>query len=150
MTMIRRLLLMLLIAGVVVTGTDLMLIDHHEDVWQSIPLILIGVALAAIGWHLVARDAASLRALQAAMVLFVFAGGMGIVLHYRGNMAFQLEMDPTQDRWTLFNKVIRATAPPAAAPAAMAQLGFIGLIYAYRHPAIGQAGGVGRTPSTGD
>ena len=52
------------------------------------------------------------------MLLFVLAGAAGVVLHYRGNMAFQLEMDPSQSGWTLFNKVIRANAPPAMAPAA--------------------------------
>jgi hypothetical protein len=133
---IRRLLLALLVVGLIVTGTDLLLLDHHEDAWQLIPLILIGLALGVVVWHLAARDATSLRALQAAMVLFLFAAATGIVLHYRGNMEFQLEMDPTQSNWTLFNKVIRAKAPPAMAPSVMAQLGLIGLIYSYRHPVL--------------
>ena len=148
--MIRRLLLALLVIGLIVTGADLMLIDHHEDVWQSIPLVLVGLALVVVVWHLMARDAVSLRALQAAMVLFIAAGAAGIVLHYRGNMAFQLEMDPTQSRWTLFNKVIRATTPPALAPAAMAQLGLIGLIYTYRHPAFGASRGIPDAAVRGD
>lgn len=147
---IRRLLLALLVIGLIVTGADLMLLDHHEDVWQTIPLILIGLALVVVVWHLAARDATSLRALQASMVLFVLAGAIGVVLHYRGNMAFQLEMDATQSGWTLFNKVIRAKAPPAVAPAAMAQLGLIGLIYSYRHPAFESSRGIPDTAVTGD
>jgi hypothetical protein len=133
---LRWLLFGLLTAGLLVTGVDLMLLDHHEDVWQSIPLILIGTALLVILWHAVSRDATSLRALQVVMVLFVVAAGTGIVLHYRGNLEFQIEMDPTQSGWELFNKVIRAKAPPAAAPSVMAQLGLIGLIYTFRHPAL--------------
>jgi hypothetical protein len=147
---IRRLLLALLVIGLIVTGTDLMLLDHHEDAWQLIPLVLVGLALAVIIWHVVARDGTSLRALQAAMVLFLVAGATGIVLHYRGNMEFQLEMDATQSRWTLFNKVIRAKAPPAMAPAAMAQLGLIGLIYSFRHPAFGASRGIPDAAIRGD
>jgi hypothetical protein len=131
---LRWLLLGLLAVGLIVTAADLLLIDHHEDLWQLIPLLLIGTALAVVAWHVVARDSKSLRALQALMVMFIISGATGVVLHYRGNMAFQLEMDPTQSGWSLFNKVIRAKAPPAMAPSAMAQLGLIGLIYAFRHP----------------
>jgi hypothetical protein len=137
---LRWLLLGLLVIGLIGTGVDLLLLDHHEDVWQLIPLILIGIALAVVAWHAAARDATSLRALQALMVLFIVAGAVGLVLHYRGNMEFQLELDPTQRGWTLFNKVIRAKAPPAMAPSAMAQLGLIGLIYAFRHPVRSSAG----------
>ena len=134
--MLRRLLLALLVIGLIVTGVDLVLLNHYEDVWQLIPLMLIAFGLVVVVWHLVARSGASIRALQMVMLLFVAGGAAGVVLHYRGNMAFQLEMDPTQDRWTLFNKVIRAKAPPAMAPSAMAQLGLVGLIYAFRHPAL--------------
>src|SRR5688572_3224248 len=109
--MLRRLLLALLIIGLAVTGLDLVLLNHYEDVWQLIPLILIAFGLVTVFWHVVARSATSVRAVQILMVLFVIAGAAGVVLHYRGNMEFQLEMDPSQDRWTLFNKVIRATAP---------------------------------------
>jgi hypothetical protein len=136
---LRWLLLGLLAFGLVMTTVDLMLLDHHEDLWQSIPLILIGLALVVVVWHVAVRTAASVRVLQLMMVLFVAAGGAGVALHYQGNMAFQLEMDPTQSRWDLFNKVIRATAPPAMAPAAMAQLGLIGLIYTFRHPVLSPA-----------
>ena len=147
---IRWLLLGLLGIGLAVTGLDLLLLDHHEDVWQLIPLILIALAFMAVVWQAITRDATSLRVLQALMVLFVLAGAAGVVLHYRGNMAFQLEMDATQSGWTLFNKVIRAKAPPAMAPAAMAQLGLIGLIYSYRHPALGSAARATGAAFTGD
>ena len=133
---IRRLLLALLVVGLIVTGTDLLLLDHHEDAWQLIPLILIGLTLGVVIWHLAARDATSLRALQAAMVLFLFAAATGIVLHYRGNMEFQLEMDPALSGMALYRKAIVAKTPPALAPGAMIQLGLIGLAYTFRHPAL--------------
>jgi len=44
---LRRLLLGLLTFGLIGTAADLLLIGHHEDAWQLIPLVTIGVALAA-------------------------------------------------------------------------------------------------------
>ena len=75
---------------------------------------------------------------------------VGVVLHFRGNMSFQLDMDPAMAGWDLFSKVMHAKAPPALAPGAMVQLGLLGLIYTFRHPAIEPAGDVpGRPPHTG-
>lgn len=147
---LRWLLFALLIVGLLVTGTDLMLLDHHEDAWQSIPLVLIGLALLVIVWHAAGRTATSLRALQAVMALFVAAAATGIVLHFRGNLEFQMELDPTQSGWQLFNKVIRAKAPPAAAPSVMAQLGLIGLIYSFRHPLLRRPAETSHTTPKGD
>jgi hypothetical protein len=59
-----------------------------------------------------------------------------MALHFRGNMEFQLDIDPSLGGWALVSKVIRAKAPPAMAPAAMAQLGLLGLVYCHRHPAL--------------
>ena len=146
---LRRLLLALLTFGMLTTTTDLILLEHYEEVRQLIPLGLNVLALAAIAWHVVVGGAASIRALQILMAMFIVAGAVGVTLHYQGNLEFQLEINPAQSSWELFNKVIRAKAPPALAPGAMAQLGFIGLIYAYRHPALTPA--PARTaPSTGD
>src|SRR5687767_9465232 len=46
---IRRLMLLLLLVAMIGTATDLMLLDHHEDFWQMVPLgvIALGVASAA-------------------------------------------------------------------------------------------------------
>lgn len=136
---IRRWLLGVLILGLVGTATELMLMSHYAGAWQLVPLVLIGTALGLVGWHLAQPGAASLRALRRVMWVFLVAGAAGIVLHYRGNLEFQLEFDPAQSRWALFWKVMRAKAPPALAPGVMAQLGLLGLIYAYRHPAADRA-----------
>jgi len=70
------------------------------------------------------------------MVLVVATGLVGILLHYKGNREFQHEMDPGLAGWTLFITVMTAKAPPALAPAAMIQIGLLGLIATYRHPAV--------------
>jgi hypothetical protein len=133
---LRRLLLILLTFGILATTTDLLLLDHHEDIRQYIPLVANGLALVAILWHIAAGSAASVRTLQVVMALFVVAAVLGVTFHYQGNLEFQLEINPAQSSWDLFRKVVQSKAPPALAPGVMAQLGFLGLIYTYRHPAL--------------
>lgn len=133
---LRRFLLALVVLGLTGTATELVLLAHYEDVWQVVPLIAIGLSLVAAGWHAVDGRGASVRALQIMMGALVIIGGLGLWLHYDSNLGFQLDMDPTQSGWTLFRKVISAQAPPALAPAVMAQLGLLGLVYAFKHPAL--------------
>lgn len=132
---LRQLILFLLILGLAGTGADLLALQHYEDPWQMLPLAVIGMALVIIVWYAAGGGAVSLRVLQAVMLVLVATGVLGFVLHYQSNMAFQLDMDPGQSSWDLFQKVIHAAAPPALAPASMAQLGLLGLVYTYRHPA---------------
>jgi len=133
---LRRLVLALLTFGVVAVGGELLALGHDEDPWQLVPFGLIVLTLIAIAWIGLTGSAASIRALRVTMVLLLAAGGMGIVLHYRGNAEFQLEMNPALSDWELFVKVLHAKAPPALAPGVMAQLGLLGLIYTARHPAL--------------
>jgi hypothetical protein len=136
----RKLVLAVLVIGQVGVLADLLVLNHFEDSWQLVPLVLIGLALGAIAWYLLGGGAVSLRLLQVTMALFVVSGVLGVVLHYRGNLEFQLEIDASQHGWELFKKVIHAKAPPALAPGAMAQLGLLGLAYVFRHPALGPKG----------
>ncbi len=136
LTGIRRILLVVLLAGMAGTGAELLFQGHVEEPSQLIPLVLIGVALAAVLWHLVRRGPGSLRVLQITMVFFIAAAFVGMYLHYSANVEFQLEMDGSLAGLDLFWKAMAAKTPPALAPGSMAQLGLIGLAYTYRHPDI--------------
>ena len=128
-------MLLLLVAAMLGTAADLMLLDHHEDFWQMVPLgvIALGIVAAAAA----ARGSrGGVALMRAVMALFVAAGLLGIVLHYLGNRDFQLEMDPGLRGWSLFVKIVTAKAPPALAPAAMIQMGLLGLLFTYHHPAL--------------
>ena len=135
-TVLRRLLLGLLLFGLAGTATELLLISHDEDLWQMIPIVAIALAvLVSLGLAATSRStppAALLRLFQAMMVLLILTGGAGIVLHYRANMEFKLEMDPTLGGLALFWSVVRAKTPPALAPATLALLGLLGLTHAFR------------------
>ena len=137
---LRTALLATLLFGSAGALLELLLIQHDEDAWQYIPLVLIGLSFLVAGWHIARQDAASVRALQLTMVLFIGAGMLGVLLHFNGAAEFQIEIDPSQDRWSLLGKVLRAKAPPVLAPGLMIQLGLLGLIYSFRHPALARRG----------
>ncbi len=134
---LRRLLLGLLVFGLVGTATDRLLIGHDEDLWQVLPLAMIGVALIvttllALTRPATGRAAMTVRLFRAVMVVLILTGGVGVALHYRANMEFKLEMDPSLSGLALFSSVVRAKAPPTMAPATMVLLGLLGLAAAYR------------------
>ena len=132
----RRLLLALLFLGLVGTGAELLLLQHTESLWELIPLVLIGLTLVILTWHVMVQRPASIRALQGTMGLFLIAGFAGLVLHYQSNMEFKLETNPSLAGWALFWAVLTGKSPPALAPGAMIQLGLLGFAYAYQHPAL--------------
>ena len=79
----RRLLLLILIFGLVGTDAELLLLQHTKSLWELIPVVLIGTALVIVMWHAIAWHAASIRAMQGVMGLFLLAGVAGIALQQR-------------------------------------------------------------------
>lgn len=136
LTALRRMILALLVFGMAGLGVELLLLQHFESPAQVIPPGLLAAALALVAWHVRDRGPRSLRMLQAAMWLFVGAGGLGLYFHYNANVEFQREMDPSIGGVPLVRKALAAKTPPALAPGAMAQLGLLGLIYTFRHPGL--------------
>jgi hypothetical protein len=132
---IRSWLLALLVLQLVGSLIELVLLNHYEDLLQFIPLALIALTLLLLIWHLARPQPATVRAIQVLMGAFVVAGLAGVVLHVQGAAEFQREMDPAQSSWSILQKALRAQAPPALAPGVMLQMGLLGLVYAYRHPA---------------
>lgn len=131
---LRQLLLALLAAGLIGLGIELVLLEHYEEAWQLTPLVLITANLAVLLWQAAKPSWPAVQSLRVLMVAMLAAGAIGIFLHYRANVEFQLEMSPGLSGLELFLKAIRAKVPPPLAPAAMAQLGLLGLLYTYRHP----------------
>lgn len=132
---LRSLLLAVLLFGVLGTLAELYLLEHYEDWWQLVPLLLLGVAAPVIARCWALPSAATLRALQGLMLLFVIAGALGVYQHYTGNAEFELEMYPSRAGFELFWESLKG-ATPALAPASLSWLGLIGLAYSFRHPAL--------------
>jgi hypothetical protein len=68
------------------------------------------------------------------MVLFIVTGGIGVGLHYDGNVEFELEMAPDAQGLELISRTLTG-ATPVLAPGMMTLLGLVGLAVVYRHPA---------------
>jgi len=133
---IRRILLGLLTLGTLGMSVELLLIGHYADRNQIIPLALAGLTIGVIVWTALRPGVVALRTLQFMMLLFAGAGIVGIALHFQANAEFQRDIDPSIGGLDLVRKVVTATAPPALAPGVMVQLGLLGLVYTYRHPAL--------------
>lgn len=133
--LIRLVILAIFVFGLVGVGGELLLLEHFESKWQGVPLVLMAAAIVVLVWHALHRKAVSVRSFQVLMLLFLASGIAGLILHYRGNVEFELELNPSAAGMELFvNAVMGAT--PALAPGAMIQLGLLGLVYTFRHPAL--------------
>jgi len=132
--LLRRWILGVMVLGLLGTITELVLLEHYEQPLQFVPLVLIAAAIAVLAFEVRRRDAASRRALQIVMGLFVLAGFVGFVAHFLGSAEFQLDLNPDMSTWELVEKVLRAKAPPLLAPGMMLQLGLLGLAYVFSDP----------------
>ena len=136
---IRRGLLLILVLGLAGTAAELLLLKHTEDFWQILPLALIGISLPVLLWHAALPGRASLRVFQALMGIFVLTGLAGTLLHYRGNVEWELERMPGIGGFELVRSALMG-ATPALAPGTMVLLGLVGLLYTFRHPGLQRPG----------
>ena len=132
---LRQLLLALVFLGIVGLEVELALLRHAESLTQWIPHVALMIGLLSTVAVYVRPGARTLRAFQVVMLIFLVVGALGVYLHFRGNVEFALERDPSLTGTRLIWKALRG-ASPALAPGALAQLGLLGLLYSYGHPAI--------------
>lgn len=121
--------------GLAGTTAELWLLGHTESFAQMAPFLVLFAAGAAMAWALIRPGLWSLRATQLATVAVAIVGAVGVYLHYRGNVAFELEMDPDRTGLELIREALTG-ATPSLAPGLMIQLGLLGLAYTYRHPGL--------------
>lgn len=136
-SILRRGLLALLALGALGLLSELVLLEHYEERAQWIPMILLTLTLVTIVWHWVEERRPSLRALQVLMLLLVLAGFIGMFLHLKANIAAEEELNPGTGGLPFWVEVIRGELPTLA-PGTLIQFGLLGLLYAYKHPALGE------------
>lgn len=135
LSLLRRGLLVLLVIGAVGLLGELVLLEHYEDRPQLIPFALLALTLVVTAWHWMDGRKRSLRAFQAVMMLLIIAGPVGSLLHLKGNHEAETEFNPELLGLDLWTAVLRGEAP-ALAPGTLVQFGLLGLLYAYKHPAL--------------
>ena len=129
--LLRRWILVIILLGIIGTVTELLLLEHYEEPLQYVPLVLLAAALLVMAWLAASYNAASLRAMQIVMVLYVLSGFAGFIAHFVGSAEYQLELDPDMSTLDMLEKILHAKAPPLLAPGMMLQLGLLGLAYVY-------------------
>ncbi|MQA30054.1 MAG: hypothetical protein GEU82_09480 [Luteitalea sp.] len=144
---VRSMLAALFLFGSLGTAAELVLLEHNEDIWQLVPLVLIGIGCVSLAALTLTRAGVSVRAFQLAMVLFIASGIAGVLLHYEGNVEFELELRPGAAGLELFWEAMKR-AIPALAPGTMILLGALGLACTYHYPAVRRPRTNGGRPST--
>lgn len=139
LSLLRRGLLALLAFGSAGILVELVLLEHYEEPFQYTPLVLLVLTLVSIIWHWLDGQKRSLRAFQIVMLLLIIAGTVGIALHFYGNFEFEKELNPESAGLEFWIEILRG-ATPTLAPGTLVQFGLLGLLYAYRHPALSPSG----------
>jgi hypothetical protein len=132
----RQLLLAVILLGIVGLQVELALLRHADSFQQWIPHAALMIGLLSTLTVYIRPGRGTLRAFQVIMLIFLGVGALGVYLHFIGNVEFARERNPSLGGAALVWKALRG-ATPALAPGALAQLGLLGLLYSYRHPALG-------------
>ncbi len=132
---LRLLLLALSTFICLMTPLELLLLNHLEKPWQWIPFVALGaLAVAnAVVWR--RPSASTVRGYQGLMLVMLVVGLLGVFFHLRQNYGMSLELAPEAVGWGRIQETLKGAAP-ALAPGLFAQLGLLGLIFTYHHPAL--------------
>ena len=92
---LRNFLTGVVLVGVVGMAAELLLIGHTDGWYQLIPVVLLTAMAVAMAWRLARPRRLTAWVVRLLMLSSVASGLAGVILHYRGNEAFELEMYPT-------------------------------------------------------
>ena len=140
---VGQLLLALVVIGIVGLEVELALLRHAESFSQWIPHVTLFIGLLTTAAVYFQPGQRTLRVFQTMMIIFTAVGALGVYFHLHGNVEFAQERDPSLSGVRLLWKALRG-ASPALAPGALAQLGLLGLLYGYKHPALTRDNTIGR------
>ena len=133
---LRRGLLLVFLLGSVGLGAELLLLGHFEEWRQLVPLVLLGCGLVLSAARLILQGSVPAAPVSPHHAGFRRRRVAGLLVSSeRANMEFELELYPTLAGLELLSGAL-AGALPALAPGALLQLGLVGLLYTYRHPAL--------------
>jgi hypothetical protein len=130
----RRALIAIFLFGVSGTAIELVLLEHLDGWKQWVPVALLALGVVLGAWVALRPRPLALRAFDVLLATYLVAGAVGTWFHYTGNVEWELERTPEIAGLALFRAAMEG-ATPALAPGTMIQLGLIGLLFTWRHPA---------------
>jgi len=144
---IRKILLVMLVASLLGTAAELVTIGHVKPIVQLLPILVLGLSTGAIAAYGISKSGKAIRVLQSAMVLCIVSGFLGIFVHIGVSASEAKSKDKTLEGMKLVRVAITGVAPPLA-PAILIQIGLVGLAYSYKHPALMNGRGPKRNEGT--
>jgi len=134
---LRRFLLGVVAAILVVTPLELILLEHTEELLQWIPFVVSGLGLLAVGGVWFVPGSTSLKVFRWVMVIVALSSFAGVYLHFSSNLSFTREINPS---FTLLDSLWPAIkgSNPLLAPGVMFLAGVLGLGAIYRHPLLSE------------
>ena len=142
---IRLILLITAISTMIGLEAELFLLGHLKALLQLVPVIVIAVGLGSIAWYGLTRTGTSIRVFQVTMSLCIAAGVLGMVFHLAFSATEARKKQNSLYGMRLIGEALTGVAPPLA-PAALIQVGVIGLAYTLRHPALEEVDGKTNQP----
>lgn len=132
---LRRFLLINVALLFAATILELALSEHFQETLQLIPFVLSAAGLLAVGavWFRPTRG--TILTLRGVMLLIMLGSLTGVLLHLRGNFAFELDIRPNA---ALGDVVLEALtgAAPLLAPGILALGALLAIAATYYHPAL--------------
>ena len=145
-TDLRTWVFLLFVFSLLGTVAELLMLDHRDSFTKWIPFGVFAIGLVATAFVALRATPLTMNVFRAVMVLFVATGIAGVYFHYRGNVEFEVEMSPALKGWALIRGALTG-ATPTLAPGAMSQIGLLGLLFTWRHPALTARRGAPRQQS---
>ena len=137
-TILARLrLFLLVVSGGIFVGTvvELLFTEHMESLVQLIPYGLCGLGILMVALALWYPRRATLLALRVSMLIIAAGSIFGLYEHLSGNLAFELELHPTESLVEALPAALSGVAP-FLAPGILALAALLALAATYYHPAL--------------
>ena len=110
------------------TLTELYLINHYTDIFQTIPIICIAISFFSFIVLIFKLTRFTLRLFKFSLLSNSLIGLLGVFFHLNSNYEFEKEMKPSSDSWGLFVESLSG-ALPALAPLNLVILSMVGYSY---------------------
>lgn len=125
------------VVGFIFIGTviELLLLEHYVETPQFIPYILCGFGLISLVIARLKSTHQTIIMLRWVMAAVALGGLLGIFFHFKGNMAFAREINPTFSFGEALWPAIKG-GNPALAPGILFLAGILGIAITYKHPSV--------------